>query len=224
MKRYILCYGDSNTWGHIPGTCGTRFAEDKRWTGVLQQMLGTEYRILEAGLCGRTTTCDDPFDADLNGIRYLPACLRSAGPLDLVVLMLGTNDLKFQNAWSAARGAATIIRSIRMHADCFRGGNPQVLLVSPVHVTDAPSPVMSDPDSLFSRPESLKFARFYRGFAEDLGIPFFDAASVAEPSPLDGIHMDAVGHAALGAALADEILKIFPHVSVCDAAYPSHRS
>lgn len=209
MKKQILCYGDSNTWGHTPGTPGIRYSEEARWTGILQRRLGSSFHILEAGLCGRTTTCDDPYDPELNGIRYLPGWLRSTAPLDLVVLMLGTNDLKFRNAWSAARGVATMIRAIRMHADCFRDGRPQVLLVSPIHVTDAPSPVMSDPDSLFSRPESLKFSSYYRGFAEDMGVPFLDAASVAEPSPLDGIHLDAAGHAALAAALADKITALF---------------
>lgn len=210
MRKRILCYGDSNTWGHMPGTPGIRFPEEERWTCLMQQKLGGGFHILEAGLNGRTTTCDDPYDPELNGIRALPGWLRSTAPLDLVVLMLGTNDLKFQNAWSAARGVSTIIRAIRMHADCFRDGKAQVLMVSPIHVTDAPSLVMSDPDSMFSRPESLKFAKFYRAFAEDMGVPFFDAATVAEPSPLDGIHLDAAGHAALAEALSKEVAALFP--------------
>ncbi len=95
MKK-ILCYGDSNTWGHIPVT-GGRYGDDVRWTGVLQAALGEGYRVIEEGLNGRTTVHDDPIEGVYkNGKHYLIPCLESHRPLDLVIMMLGTNDLKMR--------------------------------------------------------------------------------------------------------------------------------
>ena len=94
MKNYqVLCYGDSNTWGYIPVT-GGRYAPTVRWTGVMAEQLGPQFSAIEEGQSGRTTVWDDPLEGDKNGLRYLPACLESHMPLDLVILMLGTNDLK----------------------------------------------------------------------------------------------------------------------------------
>ena len=90
----ILCFGDSNTWGYVPLTVD-RYPESVRWTGVMAQALGAGFRIIEEGQNGRTTVWDDPLEGDnKNGLRYLPACLESHHPLDLVIIMLGTNDLK----------------------------------------------------------------------------------------------------------------------------------
>lgn len=199
MKR-ILCYGDSNTWGCIPGVY-TRYPEEVRWPGVLQAALADSCRIIEAGLCGRTTAVDDPFDPELNGLKALPNVLRSAGPIDLVILMLGTNDLKFQDAWGAARGCQVLIDTIRRHPDCFVDGKPQILLVSPVHVREDFAIVFTGVDGSVLSAESHKFASLYGEFAAVMGLPFFDAAQVAKPSPADGIHMDAENHKALGLAL-----------------------
>jgi lysophospholipase L1-like esterase len=95
--KTILCYGDSNTWGYIPGT-GERYASHVRWPGVLQNALGNGYVIIEEGLCGRTTVWDDPIEEYRSGKEYLIPCLKSHAPLDLVVLMLGSNDLKMRFA------------------------------------------------------------------------------------------------------------------------------
>ena len=202
MKR-ILCYGDSNTWGCIPGVY-TRYAEEIRWPGVLQSALGDSCRIIEAGLCGRTTAVDDPFDTELNGLKALPNVLRSAGPIDLVVLMLGTNDLHIQDAWSAARGCQVLIDTIRRHPDCFVDHTPQVLLVSPIHIREDFSIVFTNIDRAAISAESRKFAPLYKEFAASMGVAFFDAAQVAEPSADDGVHMDAANHKALGAAVGSK--------------------
>ena len=92
MKR-ILCFGDSNTWGWNPAN-KERFDENSRWTGILKNKLGENYDIIEEGLNGRTTVWDDPIEGYKNGKKHLPSCLESHRPLDIVVLMLGTNDLK----------------------------------------------------------------------------------------------------------------------------------
>ena len=99
--KSILCYGDSNTWGYDPQT-RSRFPHDVRWTGVLASSLGTGYRVVEEGLNGRTTRWDDPIEAGRNGLTFLQPCLESHLPLDLVIVMLGTNDLKQRFGLSAS--------------------------------------------------------------------------------------------------------------------------
>ena len=90
----ILCYGDSNTWGYNPST-KERYDRYERWTGILQFTLGDEYHVIEEGLNGRTTVWDEPIEGEYkNGKTYLVSCLESHKPLDLVIIMLGTNDLK----------------------------------------------------------------------------------------------------------------------------------
>jgi lysophospholipase L1-like esterase len=97
MTKRIMCFGDSLTWGWNPIESGIpieRYSKEKRWTGILASELGPEFEVLEEGLSGRTTNLDDPTDPRLNGANYLPSALASHLPLDLVVLMLGTNDTK----------------------------------------------------------------------------------------------------------------------------------
>ncbi len=96
----VLCYGDSNTWGADPAG-GGRFSRDERWPGVLQKSLGDEYHIIEEGLGGRTTVWEDPIEGHKNGKEYLIPCLATHAPLDLVIIMLGTNDLKKRFSVSA---------------------------------------------------------------------------------------------------------------------------
>ena len=91
--KSILCYGDSNTYGLMPDS-PDRYPRDVRWTGILQKKLGEDYYVIEEGLSGRTTLWDDPIEEHKNGKKYLLPCLDSHKPVDLVILMLGTNDLK----------------------------------------------------------------------------------------------------------------------------------
>src|SRR5262245_41824824 len=109
-KYSVLCYGDSNTWGFVPGT-GARYALDVRWPGVLREQLGPEYWVIEEGLNGRTTVWEDPEVAGRNGQQYLPPCLQTHRPLDAVILFLGLNDLKTKfgaTAETIAEGLAAL--------------------------------------------------------------------------------------------------------------------
>ena len=119
MKKSILCYGDSNTWGYIPDV-GRRFPEDIRWTGILQNLLGSTYEVIENGLVGRTTVFDDPYGPCRNGLASLDCALLSSAPLDLVSLALGTNDLKFTDAFGSRRGAGRLLHEI-LSANQFPG-------------------------------------------------------------------------------------------------------
>lgn len=93
MKQ-ILCFGDSNTYGLIPGT-DERYAWNERWTGILNDAVHKKgYRIIEEGLCGRTTVFEDPFRMGRKGSEMLPVIMETHAPVDMVILMLGTNDCK----------------------------------------------------------------------------------------------------------------------------------
>jgi lysophospholipase L1-like esterase len=202
----ILCYGDSNTWGFDPAS-GRRLASDKRWPGVLRRLLpGSE--IVEEGLSGRTTILDDPFEDGRNGLAYLPPCLASHAPIDVVVLMLGTNDVKTifpLDAAGIAAGADRLVTVIRRSLCGPDGRSPLVLLVAPPPVTE-PGPVQRVWGfSAGSVERSRDLARFYRAAAERLVCEFLDGGAVASVSPVDGVHLDEAAHRALGTAIAESV-------------------
>ncbi len=203
--RTILCYGDSNIWGSDPGT-GERFPEEVRWPGVLRHELGDGYRVIEEGLPGRTTVWEDPIEGEhKNGRAYLRPCLESHRPVDLVTLMLGTNDLKERFGVSAsdiAQGAASLAEMALRSGCGLDGGASVVLLVAP-----PPVGTLTDMARMFegSEEKSLEFSEHYRRFAEQCGCEFLDAAEVIVSSDVDGIHLDAGEHRKLGEAVAARI-------------------
>ncbi len=205
--RTILCYGDSNTWGKDPESEG-RFSFTIRWPGVLQQQLGMSFRVIEEGLCGRTTVFDDPLSPWRNGKQYLMPCLESHKPIDLCIIMLGTNDLKTRFSLTAAEiaeGAEMLIDLVHSREAGSGAGSPPVLLVSPPLVRgDVPEHDML----IGAAQKSRSFAACYRETAERTGCLYFDAACI-EVSELDGVHISEEGHRMLGEKLASVILKYF---------------
>jgi len=219
--KRILCYGDSNTWGYKP-VAAVRYDENTRWPSRLQKLLGEEFRVIEAGLSGRTTVFDDPFDDFRNGAASLGYALLEADPVDLVILSLGTNDLKFTTAAASARGIASLISRIReittripsdrvisAAAEQYTPKAPKILVISPIHIH--PEIERINPRTTFAggHEKSLQFAAAFRQIAEASGAYFLDAAKVAYPSDDDGVHMTAEGHAALADAVAEVVREIF---------------
>ena len=211
--RHILCYGDSNTWGYTPGT-GERHAPDVRWTGVLRRLLGEGWDVLEEGMNGRTTVFDNPMSQGRNGSAYLLTCLETHKPLDLVILMLGTNDLRFTDAWGAAEGAEALVKKIRLYNHMEESthifpGKPRILLIAPIlaHADLDNRDVIERWRSYAQK--SRGFAAAYAAVAAELGVDFLNAAAYADPSAVDGIHMEASGHAALGEAVARKVREMF---------------
>jgi lysophospholipase L1-like esterase len=210
----VLCYGDSNTWGYDPAS-GARHPREKRWPGVLAGLLpGCE--IVEEGLPGRTTILDDPFEDGRNGLPYLGPCLASHAPIDVVVLMLGTNDTKTifpRDAAGIAGGAARLVEVIQKSRSGPGQRAPQVLLVAPPPVT-APGPVQRIWGfSAGSVERAGQLAGFYRATAEMLGCAFLDGGSAAAVSPADAVHLDARAHEALGKAIAESVRPLLPAVA-----------
>ncbi len=206
--KTILCYGDSNTWGYNPRT-GERFSRDERWTGVLRQKLGTEYHVIEEGLNGRTTVWNDPIEGYKNGKEYLIPCLQSHRPIDLVVIMLGTNDLKKRFSVSAydIASAAGVLVDVVQRSDAGPDGRPpKVLLMAPPPVGKLTEfAEMFDDAGVKSR----KFSEYYRRVAEEYGCMLLDASEVIVSSDLDGIHFEASEHQKLGEAVAAQVRNIF---------------
>ncbi len=203
----VLCFGDSNTWGYSPST-QQRFARDVRWTGVLQAELGDGYRIIEEGLNGRTTVWEDALEGDKMGKRHLPVILESQAPLDLVVLMLGTNDLKKRfsaHAWDIAQGAGVLV-DITAASKAVKGNAaPPVLLIAPPSLGR-----LSEWEGMFEggAEKSRQLGKHYREVARLRGCQFLDAGGVIRSSDIDGIHFEEKEHRALGQAVAREVKKM----------------
>lgn len=210
MKR-IVCFGDSNTFGHDPKD-GSRLPRDQRWTGILSDLLGDGYEIIEEGLCGRTTVRECPEAPWLSGLPYLTPCVYSHQPFDLLILMLGTNDLQvpFQAIpLTVARGAEALVHQF-LSLDWPPQARPKLLLVSPIHIGDVSVNPVFGP--LFGYERASRYSRelapYYKEVADRLGCEFFDAATAASPSPVDGLHMDPAEHKKLAQALAVRVREI----------------
>ena len=208
--KTILCYGDSNTWGYIPNS-GLRFDEQTRWTGVLGRELGEGYRILEDGINGRTTVWNHPFEEYRSGVDGLGYSLHRSKPIDLMILMLGTNDLNYTDAFGVYKGLNVLVRRILNAEACypsiekvFRNG-PKLLLVSPILLDADISRVRPELHVSGRYQDSCKFAMYTRRLAEEYGIAWMDAAEFAHPDPQDCLHMDAQNHLALGKAIAEKV-------------------
>lgn len=210
-ERTVLCFGDSNTWGFEPGT-HARYPRAVRWPGVLAAELGAGWCVVEAGLNGRTTVFDDPL-GDKKGLRHLGPVLESAAPVDVVVVVLGTNDLKTRfraSAYEIAEGAGRIVEAVCASAAGPGGDAPAVLLVAPPPLATLEGWAERDPDAFEGFEDgwrdaprtSLGFARQFARVAHVRGVAFLDAAAHVATSEVDGVHWTAEGHAAFGRAVA----------------------
>lgn len=205
VELNILCFGDSLTWGADPAGSG-RHPRDGRWPDVMAEALGPGHAVVTDGLRGRTTAYDEHLaDCDRNGARILPTTLYSHAPLDLVILMLGANDMKPHiagTALAAMQGMRRCVELVRINA--MRDGRtepPAVLIVAPPPLCETANAEFA---AMFAGgvEQSRMLASLYRDLADEQGVDFFDAGSVAQTSPLDGVHIDAAGTRAIGRALA----------------------
>lgn len=200
----LVAFGDSNTWGYDPAL-GARFAADVRWTGVMSRELGADFRVIEEGLNGRTSVFDDPIEPYRNGLTYLPPCLLSHAPLDLIIIALGCNDLK-RRFWLSpadiAQGVERLVATAKTFPVSPSGSPPDVILVAPPPVVELTA--LAD---MFegAREKSHALGARYRTVAELHGVGFVDAGAHIHCSPLDGIHYEADQHARLGMVIADAV-------------------
>ena len=210
MKN-ILLYGDSNTWGFNPDCTSKsdlRFAREERWGGVLQECLGPECCVLEEGLSGRTTSLEDPAAPGRSGLALLAPIVQSHQPLDLLVFLLGTNDMKNTYHASVAdirRGMELVLQAALCPYAWDTRKPPKMLLISPTYIYDRG---VHDFIDAASAEKSLHLAAHYEQLSKDYGCAFLDAAQVAAPSEWEGLHLDKKGHTALGRAAADAVRRL----------------
>ncbi|MDR1955661.1 MAG: SGNH/GDSL hydrolase family protein [Treponema sp.] len=211
--KTILCYGDSNTWGYNPHT-GSRYDHLTRWPMALNRLLNQgcpedapAFWVVEEGQNGRTSCREDPVEGDRNGLRQLIPILESHKPLDMVVVLLGTNDLKPRFSplpYDIARGVQRVVTAIQ---DSRTGPNeqpPQVLMICPPPTVDVPGfkHIFGDSVAL-----SKQLAPLYRERARESGVAFLDAGTVIQTSRADGIHLEPEAHRKLAEAVAEIVTK-----------------
>jgi lysophospholipase L1-like esterase len=202
----VLCFGDSNTWGYAAST-GRRLGRWERWPGVLQRTLGDEVDVIEDGLNGRTTIYPVAGEPFRNGWDHLPVALQAHAPLDAVVIMLGTNDLfvpGVANAYLAAEGAMRLAEMVRSGWATPDQPIPAVLVLIPPPF--APMTGVWAEQAPGAEVASAAFGAAYRAMAEEWGEPpLLDLGELIASSPLDGIHLEAEDHAAIGGAVASAV-------------------
>lgn len=206
MMKQILCFGDSNTYGLIPGT-GNRYDWNIRWTGIVGGKLnGAGYRIIEEGLCGRTTVFDDPLRAGRRGTEILPLLLETHKPVDIVILMLGTNDCKPHYDASAQVIGLGIRNLLTQIKNMIPGA--KVLLISPIHLGED---IWDGYDPEFdakSVQTSKQLGTVYEQIAIEEQLQYLAASDYASPSEIDREHLDAEGHKALAQAIWSKLEKM----------------
>ncbi len=206
MKKHIVCFGDSNTHGYCadPGDCeehGDRYNEEERWPCLLQKMLGEGYHVLEEGLSGRTTVFEDPLHECMPGLTVMYSTLMSHEPVDLLVIMLGTNDTK-DRFYASAACIAIGLERLALKAEsvpAWRNGKPNILIVAPPHIgEELDDPAMGE----LCAEKSRGLAACYAEKCKLHGWAFLDAEGVAEFNRVDFMHLTKKGHAQLAEKLA----------------------
>lgn len=204
--QHILVYADSLSWGIVPST-RQRLPFEARWPGVMEGALvaqGLRVRVAEDCLNGRRTVWDDPFKPGRNGLVGLAQRIEAHSPLALVVLMLGTNDFQVShpsnNAWASAQGTAALIHAVRTAPIEPGMPVPPILVVAPPPAQVARGPIA--PKFEGAEAKCVGLGEALRAVCEAEGCVFFDAGRVTTTSAVDGVHLDAPQHSALGRALA----------------------
>ncbi len=211
MLKSILCYGDSNTYG-LKSDLVSRYNKDERWTGILQKKLGDDYYIIEEGLGGRTTVWEDPIEEYKSGKKYLLPCLDSHKPLDLVIIMLGTNDLKSRfsvSVFDIGASMENLVKTILKSDAGIDFEPPKILLVPPVPIKSVGR--KNDIDLMIPDMEARSKALipYYEDIAKRYDLYYMNPEGQVEINNIDGIHYTLDGHKKMAELMADKIHEIF---------------
>ena len=206
-RKHIVCYGDSNTWGYCAAT-GGRYEDDVRWTRLLQEQLGEGYLVAEEGVCGRTTVFEGPLGEGLCGFAHLVPALNAHSPLDLLVVMLGTNDCKQRysaNAQNIADGLARLVR--RAKELPVWAGEPKVLIVAPMMIDPRVHQVPGIDQEMGEGcvEKSRKLPALLEQIARVTGCEFMDCNPYVQPGEADWMHFDEASQARFALALEAKI-------------------
>lgn len=206
--RHVLVYSDSLSWGIVP-TTRRRLPFEQRWPGVMETELcsaGLRVRVIEDCLNGRRTVWDDPFKPGRNGLVGLAQRIEIHSPLELVVLMLGTNDFQSMhahNAWHSSQGILALVAAIRGAPIEPGMPVPRILVIAPPAIRAPRGPIA--PKFEGAEKKCVGLADAYRRVCDEAGCRFFDAGSVITSSNVDGVHLDLEQHLALGRAASEVV-------------------
>jgi lysophospholipase L1-like esterase len=190
LTRTIVCFGDSNTWGYVPGSNGERFPREVRWPVRLASALGDGFEVLSEGLNGRTATFERPDSEGRNGLPYLLPCLHSHAPVDLVVVYLGTNDVNFVEDERIARCVGRLVSAARASEAGPGRAAPQVLVVCPPPF------------------DGHRLGPSFAELCTELSCELLDLDGVASYSHLDVEHLDEDAHASVAAAVEERVRRM----------------
>lgn len=215
MKKTIICFGDSNTHGYSPAT-GGRYDDTERFPCLLEKYLGQNYLVREEGMSGRTTVFEDPLFEGLNGLSAIFGCLMTHEPVDLLVIMLGTNDTKERfgaNAENIAKGLERLVRKAQSVTGGWQNGMPNILLPAPPPIEEGyKDTFVANEMGLGCAEKSRELAYYYEKTADLTGCHFLDAGKIPgmKMHPNDYMHLTAKSHDLLAKALAKLIPSLFP--------------
>lgn len=212
MGKRILCFGDSNTYGYIP--TGGRYDVHTRWPMHMGEILGKDYEVIEEGFNGRTCVYDDPVEGGFkSGLEYLPPCLMSHNPLDVVIIMLGINDTKRRfglTPMTIGQCMMQLVKTAKIYGMDAQGNPPRIIITAPPRILDNLMETRHGECFGSQAVEVSKgLAAEYLRISKLLRCDFFDAGPWAEVSPLDAVHMTANGHIRLAEAMAEKIKQLF---------------
>lgn len=216
--KTILCYGDSNVWGTDPGVfdpesgLSGRLPKNVRWTGVLQNTLGEKYDVITEGISARTTNLDElvPGRPYKNGLALLPICLESHYPIDLVILWLGTNDVKIQfnrSPKQITEGLRELVVTIKTSNKGLQANSPKILIVAPQPGLKLLTSSPQIDEAAIKKTHEL--AQHYKKLAQQEQCDFLDASEYVSSSTIDGIHLDRKASGVIGEAIAEKVKDIF---------------
>ncbi|WP_417691969.1 SGNH/GDSL hydrolase family protein [Roseibium sp.] len=207
----VVCFGDSLTWGFNP-IDRSRYDHGVRWTRLMQEVLGPEFYVVEEGLNSRTTVFEDPVMGDKNGLAHLATVLESHKPIDILVIMLGTNNLKRRFNMSAVEIALSMERLIALalaSGSGPRGAAPKILLMSPPPANDFSGTAFEEQFlGDVTQEISRRLAPLYASMAETYSIGFFETGSVVKTSAVDAIHLDPDTQPILARAIAGKVREL----------------
>lgn len=211
MKQRIVCFGDSNTWGFDAKTMG-RFPEGVRWTSLLADLMGDEFQVVEEGLSGRTSVLDDPLFEGLNAFNYIHPCLMSHAPLNLVIIMLGTNDSKERfhlTAYNIAQGIARLAQKAKNTPAGQNGTYPKVLVVAPPPIGDEYFDTeVGKSMGKGCNDKSVEFPKYLEELLQIQNIEFLDTKGIVPMNKIDFMHLDEQGHEILARLVFNKIKNI----------------
>lgn len=210
--KTVLCFGDSNTWGYDPKS-NSRFSSEIRWTELIWKRLGNGYKVIEEGMCGRTTEFYNMSEDYVSGLNALPYIIRSQYPIDLILVMLGTNDTKEQygiTAQEISKGLKHIIMFLKNKKlwEELNTKQPKVLIVAPTHIINISSSPFYKEFGKCAEQKIFQLGKYFKEVAIETECYFVDASLYAIPGVYDGIHLDKNGHKILSEVFYEKIRQL----------------